>query len=85
MLFADLGEAERQQLLEQHRWVLSAAELLRLLELEESQGLLLCRAGLAQVGSFGVDGDEGVLSLLGLATSLDRWRCRMEAAASPMG
>lgn len=65
MLFADLGEAERQQLLEQHRWVFSAAEVLRLLELEESQGLLLCRAGLAQVGSFGVDGDEGVLSLPG--------------------
>ncbi len=65
MLFADLGEAERRQLLEQHRWGLSAAELLRLLELEESQGLLLCRAGLAQVGSFGVDGVEGVLSLLG--------------------
>ena len=65
MLFADLGEAERRQLLEQHRWVLSAAELLRSLELEESQGLLLCCEGLAQVGSFGVDGDEGVLSLLG--------------------
>ncbi len=65
VLFADLAEAERQQLLEQHRLLSFAADQLLLLEQDASQGLLLIGAGLAKVRSFGVGGDEVVLSLLG--------------------
>jgi len=64
-LFTELEEPQWRQLLEQHRLIRLGAGQPLIHEQDDGQVLYLFRSGIAKVRSYGLEGQEVVLSLLG--------------------
>lgn len=64
-LFSDLDDAQRQQLLDQHRVIRVPSGQSLLHEQDDGQVLFVFRSGIAKVRCIDVEGQEVVLSLMG--------------------